>query len=91
MATIRELKKDYINALVLNRRGHIIEAAQLALSVQMQARQSRSRHAPILAMDAHCLAATARVRLDNAGITDPKARSEAGRIKRASEFFLHGI
>jgi hypothetical protein len=90
MSTIRELNNEFKVARAMNKAGQIIEAAQVALSVQRRAARSRSRFAPELAMDAHCLAATARGRLDNAGITDHAARSEAGRIAQASYFILHG-
>ena len=89
MTTIREIQNDFRACRTMNKSGHIIEAARGFLSVQQQAARSRSRFAPALAMDAHCLAATARVRLDRAGITDHAARSEAGRIARASGFILH--
>ena len=89
MTTIREIQNDFKSARKLNKAGQIIEAARAFLAVQQQAARSRSRFAPALAMDAHCLAATARVRLDRAGITDHAARSEAGRIARASAFILH--
>ena len=90
MTTITELKNELKTARAMNKAGQIIDAARIAMSVQQQATRSRSRFAPELAMDAHCLAATARMRLDNAGITDHAARSEAGRIAQASAFILHG-
>jgi hypothetical protein len=82
---IRQLQAQFRTAVALNKAGDIETAAQLFDFVERGASRSRSRAARALRLDAHCFCATALLRAQKAGLSQPEL-SRIGLIAAASKF-----